>query len=278
VWEWAFYLASLLPMALVALPFIGYARTQRLQGFARDPRLAALGLFFLLYGLASVVQTGGLVAVYIGDGPPPFSGHEGDGGAIHCITDDANGTVHCTRSSPGSSGDLNTSKPAPPGRNGTGEFRYRIEDRLTVPVQRLWTFWLHHGLVLASLAVASYAYIRPSREDRHGDGGNGGTGGSGGASNGKMLVALPFLVLANAVLQSLEAILALMPAVLAFINWRSRRTPGSLQVALGFALLALAHIAVLGVFIVRPLVFVPVFDLLALAGIATLVFAVPRGP
>lgn len=286
VWEGWAYLLVLLPMALVALPFIGYARTQRLQAFGRDPRLASLGLFFLLYGLASVVQSGGVVAVYIGDGGPGFEE------AVQCVTDQANGTVHCTRGEPpflatgpaastpawGSGAPANgTTGPWGTQGNGTDNGTWawepgagqRIDRIFTVPVQRMWPFWLHHGLVIVALAVASFAYLRPAGSE-----GNGGMA-AGGAVG---FAALPAVVVASAVLQTAEALLALVPAVLAAVNWRRRRTPGSLQVAAGFALLAASHLAALAVVVVRPLVLVPLFDLLALAGIATLVLAMPRGP
>lgn len=292
VWEGWAYLLGVLPMALVALPFIGYARTQRLQAFGRDPRLAALGLFFLLYGLASVVQSGGVVAVYIGDEGPGFQE------AVRCVADEGNGTMRCTQGAPPAFGASPTAASGPwpagapangngtagepwpggPDGNGTGNGTWswapgegrRIDRIFTVPVQRMWPFWLHHGLALAALAAASFAYLRPASLEGNGHG-----------SVAPAVVgigALPTIVVASAILQTAEALLALVPAVLAAVNWRRRRTPGSLQVAAGFALLAASHLAALAVVVVRPLVLVPVFDLLALAGIATLVLAVPRGP
>ncbi|MFA5944742.1 MAG: hypothetical protein WC876_09775, partial [Candidatus Thermoplasmatota archaeon] len=135
-------------------------------------------------------------------------------------------------------------------------------DRFIVEARLGWPFWLHHILVISALAIVAYAYVRPSSLE----------------SGAAALAAVPFFLVSNAVLQSAEALLALVPTVMSVINWRQRRTKGSLQVAVGFGLLAVAHLAFVGVLFLRPPVIIPFFDVLALAGIATLVFAVPRGP
>lgn len=251
--QWLFPLLSLLSMALVALPFIGYARTQRLQGVMRDPRLAALGLFFLLYGLAAVVQSGGMVAVWASDEgpfPPP-----GTGARIGPEGMGENGTATIGAAA-------NERSFAVAAGNGTGNGTF--VDQFVFHVRTPWTFWLHHGLVIAALAVASFAYVRP-------------------AQGMAAMAAMPVVFATHAVLQTVEAVLALLPAVLAFLNWRARRTRGSLQVALGFWLLAVSHIASVAFVLARtdlsfrPLFAVPLFELFALAGITTLVLAVPRG-
>ena len=224
-----------LSLALAVLPFIGYGRTQRLQGFVRDPRLAALGWFFLLYGIAAIVQSGGAVVFFHGEAAGnatafPVNGTPGPEFAVHA-------------------------------ENGTGAGGFVRGDRFVVAARPAWPFWIHHGLVLAALGVVAYAYVRPAATPA-----------------AAALAAVPFFLVSNAVFQSAETLLALVPTVMSTVNWRQRRTAGSLQVAVGFGLLALAHLASMGVVFLRPPVLVPLFDVLALAGISTLVLAVPRGP
>jgi hypothetical protein len=229
-----------LSLALSVLPFIGYGRTQRLQGFVRDPRLAALGWFFLLYGIATLVQSGGVVVLWHGEGlqPTPFHFNETFNGTVNGTAGERAFHVRFT--------------------NSTGEM---VRDHFAVAARPAWPFWLHHGLVLAALGVVAYAYLRPAVTAAAG-----------------ALAAVPFFTVSNAVIQSAEMLLALVPTVVSVLNWRRRRTKGSLQVAVGFGLLALAHLASVAVVFVRPPALVPLFDVLALAGIATLVFAVPRAP
>ncbi len=260
--SWAFPLLLLLPVALAILPFIGYGRTQRLQAFVRDPRLTALGWFFLLYGASAIVQSGGGFVVFYSGGPGgpddgtltlPFNA-TGDG-------DQAFGVAYGSgdRAFVVAPGDGNEAA-----GNGTGNWTEgpRIDRQVFRAGPALWPFWLHHALVIAALLVVAVAYVRPSAPTLQ-------TG---------MLAAVPFFVVGNAMLQTVEAVLALVPFVMTLLNWRQRRTAGSLQVALGFLLIALAHLAFVPLVLTQPPLLVPLFDILALAGIATLVFAVPRGP
>lgn len=250
----------LLPLAMAILPFIGYGRTQRLQAFVRDPRLTALGWFFLLYGASAVVQSGGgFVVFYAGDPGPddaftiPLNDTDGSRRDVHWGP--GGGEVHVQRMDANATSGNGT-------MNGTAGQRVdHIRHALRAgPV--FWPFWLHHGLVIAALLVVAIAYIRPSSP----------------TLGAAALAGVPFFVVGNAMLQTVEAVLALVPFVMALLNWRQRQTRGSLQVAIGFLLLALAHLAFVPLVLTRPPALVPLFDILALAGIATLVFAVPRGP
>lgn len=120
-----------------------------------------------------------------------------------------------------------------------------------------WLLLVHHVLMLASLGVAVQAFGHKR---------------AGAAVPAAALAALaPFLWVALAA----EAGLTLYLAVLAILNRAKRRSPGALQVAMGFFLFFLGHLSFFLLY--HPAgVRTPLGDVLSLVGIVLLVQLLPR--
>lgn len=137
-------------------------------------------------------------------------------------------------------------------------------------------FLLHHGLLLAAMAVAAFVYRPPPRAPvDDGAGGADGTG-DGGASGGSGVAAFaPLLFWLEPTLRLVEVAGWFYLSLRTALNHRVRRDVGSLRVAIGFLLLLSAHAWLL--YVHTPLG--PhdlIGDGLAFAGTVMIVSSLPR--
>jgi len=206
---------GVVPLLRAPFLFVGYARTRRLQRDVGDPRLRALGWFFLLYGLATVF----LFVLHI---TFPLEQQGIDVGSL--------------------AGQL------------------LLPDH--APLAAWALLWIRHALILAALLPVASAYLRRP-----------------GVLESTAPALLP-LALGMMALQTFEAALALLPAVLTFRNYRGRHTRRSRDVATGFGLLAAGHLGLVLILLDPPRAvaahLIVLGQILALGGAIRLALSVPR--
>jgi hypothetical protein len=217
--SWALVLAHvLLPASVAAAALVGAWRCVRLLRIASDQRLVKLAWFYGLFAASLVCM-----AIWTGEVAPGVS--------------DALGDVH------------------------SGNFTGSLDDMHAAfaAAERVDVFLLaHHALMLASLAVAVFAFSHKR-------------------AAGVTLAAVGLALLSPLIpiLLAAEAALTLYLAAKAILNHKERRTPGALQVAAGFFLFFLGH---LSYFLLHHpgAARTPLGDVASLVGIVLLVQLLPR--
>jgi hypothetical protein len=240
--------AALIQLATVCVAVWGVWKCRQLQRFGADRRLTALAVFFGLFAAGVLLNAVWQVQVqsdvrFFGPAPPGPDGVLGGG-----VRFNGNGTFNDTVAG---------------GRSG-GPFVFFLRPEGTENAN----LWLagHHLLILAALVVGVWAFgpHRPAKEP---------TVAAGFAVLGLSL-SFGFVGELVPTMLALEAGLMLYLAIRAYLNHVQVRSPGAIQVAMGFLLFFAGHL-VLSVLHQPGMGHAALGDVLNLVGLVLLVQVLP---